>query len=378
MPQTTTMTHRLFIFNPDHEEALAEGSPTGNPGKAARMMAANAWSLPGLLAEKGDYVVCPAKAVFRERAHNGLGLKTTDLTTDVWDDIGEICPWGWDGRLVKQLSRLGAPQRLLPDEEAIDRLRRLSSRQTVGTVLERLKADVPEVCGESLWCTTFDEVVAALADIDGQAVAKVPWSCSGRGVFRVSRHPDKAQSARIGRILERQGGIEIQPFYCAGLNFAMEFELRQGRADYLGMSVFSSLPGGQYSGSLVAPESRLRALFPPTVVPTAERVKDALLSLLPTLLCGIPDGPLGIDMMVCETADGELRLNPCIELNLRRTMGHVAIALTDRLDTKGLGLFSFKHISALTTDDGNLTPEATDFAAVWTKLQTERECWWYA
>ena len=368
MPQTTAMTHRLFIFNPDHEEALAEGSPTGNPGKAARMMAANAWSLPGLLAEKGDYVVCPAKAVFRERAHNGLGLKTTDLTTGVWDDVGEICPWGWDGRLVKQLSRLGAPQRLLPDEEAIDRLRSLSSRQTVGTVLERLKADVPEVCGESLWCTTFDEVVAALADIDGQAVAKVPWSCSGRGVFRVSRHPDKTQPARIGRVLERQGGIEIQPFYCACLNFAMEFELRRGRADYLGMSVFTSSPGGQYSGSLVARESRLRAMLPPPVVPVFEKVKEALASILPSLLGGIPDGPLGIDMMVCETADGALHLNPCIELNLRRTMGHVAIALADGLDAAAMGLFSFKHLSRLTRDDKILTPEATDFAAVWTKF----------
>jgi len=368
MPQTTTMTHRLFIFNPDHEEALAEGSPMGNPGKAARMMARNAWSLPGLLAAEGDYVVCPPEAAFRERAHKARGLKTTDLTADVWAGIDEVCPWGWDYRLVKQLTRLGAPQRLLPDSEAVERLRRLSSRQAVGTVLDRLRADVPEVWGESVWCTTFDEVVAALAGMGDRAVAKAPWSCSGRGVFWVSRHPDKAQTARIGRILEQQGGIEIQPFYCASLNFAMEFELRRGRADYLGMSVFTSSPGGQYSGSLVARESRLRALLPPPVVPVFEKVKEALAHILPTLLGGIPEGPLGIDMMVCETADGALHLNPCIELNLRRTMGHVAIALADGLDATAMGLFSFKHLSRLTRDDKILTPEATDFAAVWTKF----------
>lgn len=362
------MTHRLFIFNPDHEEALAEGSPTGNPGKAARMMATNAWSLPGLLAGEGDWVVCPPEAVFREQVHKARGLRTTELTAGVWDDVNEICPWGWDGRLVKRLSRLGAPQRLLPDEETLCRLRRLSSRQTVGRVLDSLKADVPELCGESLWCGSFDEVVRALDAIGGRAVAKAPWSCSGRGVFVVNGHPDKAQTARIGRILERQGGIEIQPFYCATQNFAMEFDLRQGRADYLGMSVFTSSAGGQYSGAMVGKESRLRALLPPQVLAEADKVKAALANVLPSLLSGIPDGPLGIDMMVCETADGTLRLNPCIELNLRRTMGHVAIVLADRLDTEALGLFSFKPPSALTADDDNLTPEATDFAAVWTRL----------
>lgn len=362
------MTHRLFIFNPDHEEALAEGSTSGNAGKAARMMARNAWSLPGLLAAEGDYVVCPPEAAFRERAHKARGLKTTDLTADVWAGIDEVCPWGWDHRLVKQLTRLGAPQRLLPDSEAVERLRRLSSRQTVGTMLDRLRADEPEVCGESVWCTTFDEVVAALAGMGGRAVAKAPWSCSGRGVFVVNGHPDKAQTARIGRILERQGGIEIQPFYCATQNFAMEFDLRQGRADYLGMSVFTSSAGGQYSGAMVGKESRLRELLPPQVLAEADKVKAALANVLPSLLSGIPDGQLGIDMMVCETADGTLRLNPCIELNLRRTMGHVAIVLADRLDTEALGLFSFKPPSALTADDDNLTPEATDFAAVWTRL----------
>jgi hypothetical protein len=40
------------------------------------------------------------------------------------------------------------------------------------------------------------------------------------------------------------------------------------------------------------------------------------------------EGPFGIDMMIC---DGSL-LHPCVEINLRRTMGHVALALTPKDD----------------------------------------------
>lgn len=38
-------------------------------------------------------------------------------------------------------------------------------------------------------------------------------------------------------------------------------------------------------------------------------------------------GPFGIDMMVV-SAEGGYRLHPCVEINLRRTMGHVALALS--------------------------------------------------
>ena len=50
-------------------------------------------------------------------------------------------------------------------------------------------------------------------------------------------------------------------------------------------------------------------------------------------------GPFGVDMMVvCDgekydkgkapASDSTLRLHPCVEINLRRTMGHVALAIS--------------------------------------------------
>ena len=41
-------------------------------------------------------------------------------------------------------------------------------------------------------------------------------------------------------------------------------------------------------------------------------------------------GAFGIDMMVVRRDDGDgFLLHPCVEINLRRTMGHVAISLTE-------------------------------------------------
>ena len=44
---------------------------------------------------------------------------------------------------------------------------------------------------------------------------------------------------------------------------------------------------------------------------------------------GVYEGAFGVDMMAVAREDGDgFMLHPCVELNLRRTMGHLALALT--------------------------------------------------
>jgi hypothetical protein len=41
-------------------------------------------------------------------------------------------------------------------------------------------------------------------------------------------------------------------------------------------------------------------------------------------------GPLGVDMMILSKPDSQgFSVHPCVEINLRRTMGHVAIAMAE-------------------------------------------------
>ena len=57
-------------------------------------------------------------------------------------------------------------------------------------------------------------------------------------------------------------------------------------------------------------------------------VREKICSSLGALYKGRYAGPFGVDMMVVRSeANVPFLLNPCVEINLRRTMGHVALAL---------------------------------------------------
>ena len=56
---------------------------------------------------------------------------------------------------------------------------------------------------------------------------------------------------------------------------------------------------------------------------------NIIAEMLSRLLANNYVGPLGVDMMLVNVeGESSLKVHPCVELNLRRTMGHVALALS--------------------------------------------------
>ena len=56
------------------------------------------------------------------------------------------------------------------------------------------------------------------------------------------------------------------------------------------------------------------------------------------IIAGKYSGPFGVDMMIISNPSGDssqkqFYVNPCVEINLRRTMGHAALALTKLVNT---------------------------------------------
>lgn len=239
-----------------------------------------------------------------------------DVLQPHWDDIEEIVPWGWDLVLHRKLQRLGAPERLLPSFKSMETLRRLSSRRTAVHLLPLLRADVEGTVGESCWCETEADVLAALKRWNG-AILKAPWSCAGRGVFRVPYPPVTRDLSRIRKVLRQQGAIEAQQYIAGGRDFAMEFFYRDGRAQYLGLSLFTTTPQGTYAQNFSGTQEELRAqLLDASTEPIYNNVCLALQKHLPTLLGTDYAGPIGVDMLLAEG-----HIHPCIEVNLRFTMG---------------------------------------------------------
>ena len=140
---TPENTHRtLHVFNPSHDEALAAGTPYYYPSVIARKLA-SAWALlPALWANNGDVVWVPddvSTSSIPDWAQHVTLVHQSDLKKAFWETVHEIAPWGWDALVRQQLNKAGAPQTLLPNDEALANVRQLSSRNTTALVLPKLR-----------------------------------------------------------------------------------------------------------------------------------------------------------------------------------------------------------------------------------------------
>ena len=161
-------------------------------------------------------------------------------------------------------------------------------------------------------------------------VIKAPWSSSGRGVRYIDNTVDESNKGWMKNILEQQSGLIIEPYYNRVLDFGMEFYAsEQGEIEYKGLSIFST-ENRAYSGNLLANEAIKEGIV-------NQFVKQELLQLVQANIClqlasAFKEkyvGNFGVDMMVVTTDDATtFKLHPCVELNLRTTMGHVALALS--------------------------------------------------
>ena len=111
----------------------------------------------------------------------------------------------------------------------------------------------------------------------------------------------------------------IEPRYNKMCDFAMEFvSTPDGGVRYCGLSVFKTL-NAQYTGNVVGSERFKRDLLSRYV---SETLLDDIASRLEHNLTAM------LDMMVVAGAEGDrFLLHPCVEINLRRTMGHLALSL---------------------------------------------------
>lgn len=330
----------VHVFNPSHDEALAHDRPQYCPSQAARRMGEALWDVARWWAAATDCILrLPLDGSLRQARFcivaDGSELAPHELP---WDAVEAIEPWGWDRHITALLRRLGAPERLLPSEAQLSRIRQLSSRHTAVEVLRRLQTPF-----ESRWCTTEADVIAAAKAFGGRAMLKQPWSCSGRGVWPTTMAELTGASSSILRVrktLREQGAVEAEPVYDRVADFAMEFWAEPAaagegddavgcRVTYEGLSFFETHDGGAYAGNVVAPQPELRrrleALAPPALLGADGRLPlDALAARLAATLATVLGadyrGPLGVDMMLTPAG-----IHPCIEVNLRNTMGRVAI-----------------------------------------------------
>ncbi len=191
------------------------------------------------------------------------------------------------------------------------------------------------VIGLSAVCNSSEEV-EELLKLHKDIVVKAPWSSSGRGVRYISIDdgPNENVQKWINNTLEKQGSIIVEKKCRKIQDFAMEFQAKtDGKVVYDGLSLFTT-KNGAYTGNILLPEDEKEEYLHRYLSPTLlDEVKKQIEAFLTKEINGAYTGPLGVDMMICspwEEGTSDVVLNPCIEINMRRTMGHVALALTRR------------------------------------------------
>lgn len=140
--------------------------------------------------------------------------------------------------------------------------------------------------------------------------------------------PGSTQSRQLcSSFLKHGGGLVIEPQYEKVQDFAMEFwSDGEGSVKFAGLSLFS-VDYGRYSANLVASQSVIASKIK-AHPETLNMIRIHLERVLSGHLGKLYKGPLGVDMMVVNE-DGSLKVHPCVEINLRRNMGWLAMCLAD-------------------------------------------------
>lgn len=343
---------KLHIFNPEHDIALAANLEQFTPPHVGRALRADLGFIPALWAEPDDFVLVEdVDAALESVLH--LKRFAREVVFVTLGDLPSIPPcelsvWGWDLSLRFQLLKAGVKEIFLPSVSSLELLREMSSRKWAAEeLLPKLLSDTDVLMGEA-------KPVSDLEALERDAfpfVLKAPWSSSGRGIRYVERLTPQIEGW-ASNVIGKQGFVMREPLYDKVKDFALEFESSDSGVRYLGLSLFKTI-NGAYAGNILASEHDKRAMLGKYVpIDLIENLSNRISEILTELFRDAYRGPFGIDMMLVRD-NGKLKVHPCVELNLRRTMGFVALSFgMETTDVQKLMQISYDgkyHLRVLNT-----------------------------
>lgn len=342
----SAMKERIYLFNPDHDLALAHGGGHYVPPPFAEKMKADLCMLPMWYASPQSCVV-----VENEQMCEWVNLTARHYHMQVRgvlkEQLPQFCdatfhPWGWSGTIKRRLVKCGVSPLLLPSDPWLSRVRELAHRRSSVAMHQFIqrRCQLP-MAPMPIEYSNLDDVLRFAANRPGCYI-KMPWSGSGQGIYHAT-NPHTLEFERWCRgALKRQRSLLCEEGQNRIMDFAMEFECNHGQSSFVGFSVFGSDFHSQYSHGIVAHEGDLLRMIEdkfPSFRELAPIVSDAVSHLFAPHY----QGYLGIDMLLY-LHDGMVRINPCVEVNLRATMGLVTCGAAQRILPPGkTGKFKIEY-----------------------------------
>lgn len=320
----------IRIYNPSHDMVLAEPRRASfTPHKLIQKFEKDLALLPVWYSLPGDKIISGQvyDADFERDIQQLLSVSLSDVLVSGGGKFrfSEFLPWGLNEAVVRSLTEFSHN-----DLEVVEKVRELSHRRTTIPFLSEMKANGLYKFGDlPVELSSVEDVFNGGSE---EVVVKAPYSSSGRGVMFVTRDlPDgHAFRKRVQSVLGQMGSVLVEQKFDKVVDFAMEFELKNGMFSFAGYSLFET-SNGAYTGNFLASNEVLRSRLLQFV---GARELDTAIRVCEDMLCRMV-GPnlgiqaVGVDMMIVNVG-GKMELHPCVEVNLRMTMGFVARIFFDR------------------------------------------------
>ena len=360
---------KVFVYNPTCEIAISNGTVSYMPNKTLTKFEQDLDLLPMYFATENDVMLVhqlPDQKFMDLISEAGFKLpdiiKTSDILSDpitILSSKIEFHPWGWSPRIhhiYKDLKPFCSEDFLnQPNAYWKETHKELYSRQTALHVLndffkEHKKGYFDEQKKARI-CRSVEEIEALIAEW-GQIIIKAPWSSSGRGlqVLRYS-YLNESITQWINGTLEAQGYVMIEALLHKNFDFSLQYYCDgKGKLEYLGPGFFQTNSNGQYDGNLLGgmPQELKNHLSEGTLKELSDGMFKAIAkSAIANNYCGY----LGVDCMIIEDENGENKIHPCVEINLRYNMGTLAICLDKYIHQDSCGAFKINFKPKESFDD---------------------------
>lgn len=359
------MSRNLYYFNATNDLALATNNISFTPPANLQQFESDLATIPWFIAQTDDYLIVPQQPTNEHiDAMQAIGFRSpifvleSSIFENHWatkNHIEAIKPWGWSRSVHTLFSDIkpycSSHFKQSCNAEWHDDVRMLCSRKTAQIVLDKVlkakhKATVsPNAIPEIV--TNINRIEERI-DNNEQLVIKLPWSSAGRGMLIVKK--DLYSSANrhwIEAGIASQGFVMLEPWFDRKADFSFLFEYSNKKAHFLGVTAFETGTKGQFFGNYVHwPDNEIPVL---TEALTQDVMAD-MVSLLSDALehahmDELFEGRLGIDAMLVWD-NNSLLIHPCVEINFRPTIGHVALAIRNIWESKRKAFFQIGPIKA--------------------------------
>lgn len=327
-------TPKAHILNLTCELEVANGAHSYTAPGYLRKFTQDLEALPLVYASPEDYVLVEniPSADFQKRLTDA-GFQLPQFITFNHISKAQGCtptPWGHSPASAFRLKQL--------DCKWNEELRPFFSRQYALEISQRLQnKSLTRIIDKAQIAYATDSLSTIEKQLFewGKIVIKAPYSSSGRGVQMLrANHLNTSIINKTRSIIKQQGSVMIEPLLDVLCDFAFEFEMIDGKVNFIGYSSFVTNENGQYAGHQIP--------FSTDNIPTEAQklwdigvVNSALEELKTSLeesdLTQYFSGYFGVDAFIFKNHEGKAKLQPCLEINLRNNMGIVALHIEKHL-----------------------------------------------